>query len=172
MQALLDKYDYDITDEYLQNESRITSIPREIIPISTLEWKMDDPVLIGKMKSAANAERWESPTFIAHGLRWYMKIYPNGTDCSDRGWVLCYVCLAYLPPGLKTITTKYRSIIIDPSSNFICDSSKVELFYAANMGPKWRAASLAFDFKDMQKLHKLYFFAEIELCGITNRRAE
>ena len=71
----------------LQSELGIISISRDIIPVSTLQWKMDEPVLIEKRKSAANAEGWESPKFIAHGLQWYMEVYPNGIDSNDHGWV-------------------------------------------------------------------------------------
>ena len=120
------------------------------------------------MKSAANQQKWESPTFIAHGLKWYMEIYPNGCDrdLNDAGWVQFFVHLAYLPLGLNGIATKLRLIIIDPVTDHICDSSVIDIFNAGNMSYGWFERSLSFE--DMQKFDKLYFVTDIELCGVTN----
>eukprot|EP01083_Nonionella_stella_P006349 18430_1 len=67
-------------------------------------WKITDPVIIKQIHSAASNKAFHSDNFETGGLRYHIRLYPNGNgDAKNNGKYMLFVQLLAIPNSWKTI---------------------------------------------------------------------
>eukprot|EP01084_Bolivina_argentea_P026952 50102_1 len=71
-------------------------------------WKITDATLLKQMKSAANGNGFNNPTFTLFNLRWYLDFYPNGEAESSKGCCNLFLKLVMLPKKVSEIVLRRK----------------------------------------------------------------
>eukprot|EP01083_Nonionella_stella_P027014 74290_1 len=128
--------------------------------MSTYTWEITDPSLVQQMKNAKNKAQWTSPMFSGGGFRWYLKFRPNGNTNKLMGWVIISLCLASLPPKVKSIQIRKEFRLIETDAGHSANST----YAKGTMSLGWQATQL--QTKEIQNLTTFTFSAKINVCGV------
>eukprot|EP01084_Bolivina_argentea_P165653 287747_1 len=123
-------------------------------------WKITDATLLNKMKSAANRDLFNSPSFTICNLRWYLKLYPNGNDKSREGCCKLFLHLIMLPKKIAKII--FRRKLKHQESGKVSDAQDTLTKDHINTG--WPDSKLKTN--EIQKFNTLTFSIDIEILGI------
>ena len=114
-------------------------------------WKITDPTLVNKMKSAATGESFRSSVFTMHKFRWYLQCHPNGNTDKSKSSVKIFVYIAALLSKVKSVRTKYKIIFVEGDATF----ETIQTFDSDNMN--WGLPSSKLKTSDIQKYKTLTF---------------
>eukprot|EP01083_Nonionella_stella_P147006 463116_1 len=135
--------------------------------MSTYTWKITDPSLVRQIKNAKNNARWSSPMFSSCGFRWYLDFTPNSSRNTNKShdfkrikYAIIFLCLASLPPKVKSIQIRKELRLIE--TNSVANSSNT--FEKDNTSWGWSVTQLKT--KEIQDLTTLTLSAKIDICGV------
>eukprot|EP01083_Nonionella_stella_P032353 88548_1 len=128
--------------------------------MSTYTWKITDPSLVRSMKHAKNGSQWRSPIFAIGGFRWYLKVYPNGNQKDNNGYVELYLFLAFLPPKVKSLQIEQKLRLIETDTI----NSTTKTCKEGDMNCGWPFKTL--ETKKLEYLTTFTFSAEIKVYGV------
>eukprot|EP01083_Nonionella_stella_P288471 981610_1 len=128
--------------------------------MSTYTWKITDPSLVRQIKNAKNNAKWSSPTFAGGGFRWYLDFRPNGHTNKYMGYAIIFLCLASLPPKVKSIQIRKEFRLIETDAGHSANST----YAKGTMSLGWQATQL--QTKEIQNLTAFTFSVKIDICGV------
>eukprot|EP01083_Nonionella_stella_P106065 305548_1 len=115
------------------------------------------------IKNSKNGEKFESDIFIANGLKWCLRMYPNGAGPNDEGRVDLGIYLVTLSPNISKLWIQYK-ILLHETGTYREDT----------VGFARRAMGYLFitqlSFPQIQKLDMLSFNAEIIIFDVYNQK--
>eukprot|EP01083_Nonionella_stella_P145379 455362_1 len=106
--------------------------------MSTYTWKLTDPSLVRHIKNAKNKSEWSSPTFSGGGFRWYLDFRPNRHTNKSMGYAVIFLCLASLPPKVKSVQVRKELHLIETNSV----ANKSNAFEKGHMSWGWNPTQL------------------------------
>eukprot|EP01083_Nonionella_stella_P027015 74291_1 len=128
--------------------------------MSTYTWKITDPSLVRQIKNAKNKAQWTSPTFAGGGFRWYLDFRPNGQTNKLMGCAMVFLCLASLPPKVKSIQIRKEFRLIETDAGHSANST----YAKGTMSLGWQATQL--QTKEIQNLTTLTLSVKIDVGGV------
>eukprot|EP01084_Bolivina_argentea_P036049 66724_1 len=128
--------------------------------MTSYTWKVTDATLLNKIKSAANKDLFSSPSFTICNLRWYLALYPNGTDKSSEGCFNLFLRLVMLPKKVLKIIFR-RKLKIEETDTL---SHIRKTFQEGHTNTGWPDSTLKTN--EIQPFNTLTFSVDIEILGI------
>eukprot|EP01083_Nonionella_stella_P027017 74297_1 len=128
--------------------------------MSTYTWKITDPSLVRQIKNAKNKAQWTSPTFAGGGFRWYLDFRPNGQTNKLMGCAMVFLCLASLPPKVKSIQIRTEYHLLE--TNTVHNTSNT----FDKDGMSWGWTSTHLQTKEIQNLTTLTLSVKIDVGGV------
>eukprot|EP01083_Nonionella_stella_P027016 74292_1 len=128
--------------------------------MSTYTWEITDPSLVQQMKNAKNKAQWTSSTFSGGGFRWYLDFRPNGHTNKYMGYAIIFLCLASLPPKVKSIQIRKEFRLIETDAGHSANST----YAKGTMSLGWQATQL--QTKEIQNLTTLTFSTKVDIYGV------
>eukprot|EP01083_Nonionella_stella_P149399 474449_1 len=129
---------------------------------SSKRWKTTDPSLVRQFKTAKQNSNWCSPMFSFGGLRWFLRLHPNGYSTKSKGYAMLALHLAFLPPKVKSIKIAKDLRMIETDT--VCISTTT--FDEDKMNWGWNLKQL--QTKAIQNLTTFTFSVKIEVCGVVD----
>lgn len=120
-------------------------------------WSIEDPVTIKKMCAAPNVHGFSSPIFEMHGFKWFLNIYPNGSQTDRKGQVTVTLNLASIPKADMKVLVKQR--IYFNNKYMEC----LAVHHAETNGFKGISHSNWYSTADLKEMKRFCFTVEIEL---------
>eukprot|EP01084_Bolivina_argentea_P036048 66723_1 len=128
--------------------------------MTSYTWKVTDATLLNKIKSAANKDLFSSPSFTICNLRWYLELYPNGTDESSKGCCNLFLYLIMLPKKVSKIIFRRRLKHQETDTLSNIQTS----FKEGDTSTGWSDSKLKTN--KIQKYNTLTFSVDIQILGI------
>ena len=77
-------------------------------------WKITDPSLIQKIRSAQPGDAFYSPKFsLCPPLRWQFESFPHGESNKSKGSVLIYTNLIAMTPNIKQFRIRRQYTFVE-----------------------------------------------------------
>eukprot|EP01083_Nonionella_stella_P022816 63076_1 len=152
------------TNEHVGNV--ICSLIKKYYPLHTWTWDITDQNLLSRLVVGNNMDKYESNLFEIDGLRWYLKLYPNGYNRKTHGYVQLFVTLACLPLHVKNVLAIIR---------LSCHQTLTSYTFFADISKKHKTWGWHRNFS-VHELHSLFllnqcnrltFECEIKVLNIT-----
>eukprot|EP01083_Nonionella_stella_P303053 1047480_1 len=121
-------------------------------------WKITDPVIIKQIHSATSNKAFRSDNFEIGGLRYFIKLYPNGNaEVKNNGKYMLFVQLLAMPNSWKTI---HFSWTLCCEQTGACDHRIDTLESAGGKGRPLGA------FAELKQFHQLTFRVTVNVLRV------
>ncbi len=127
-------------------------------------FEITDPVLLQKMKSAANGTEFKGPEFTMFNgkSKWYITIYPNGSNSKSKGHVKFQLKCSGLPESISAIMMRVKYIFDENGTNRECTM----LYKPGHLSWGWNSKALKTS--DIQYYDSLIFKIKIKVISMIN----
>ena len=119
---IFDKLDNNITDLFVDTELNKYRNGTDSVYAETLDfemkiyeylWNINDDAVIEEIMKCPNGKHFDSPIFRLKGLKWFIKIFPNGDEIDDLGNFDACLHLISLPKEIIRINIWYKITILE-----------------------------------------------------------
>ena len=133
----------------------------ELIELFSLFYCIDE-FSLNDLKNAHHLQVFHSHAVKIQNYTFYLELWPNGCNDTNKGITVIFLCLASRNPTLKKLRVKYKLIIKEKNINL----TKYDWFNPIDRYYSGQNFNNKFTFDELKKLNKITITFNIEIITI------
>eukprot|EP01084_Bolivina_argentea_P170987 296249_1 len=137
------------------------------------QYYTNNSLTLQQIKSASTKQLFISPIFSLCSFKFYLRLYPNGSNNNNPGSFILLLCLASFPPNLQMIRTSYmvslmeiNNVSITRSFSF-SDKQRNAIAWRSRSYSHRNIHNLSLD--SIQHIKQLSFFIDLSVLKIIHK---